>query len=161
MTYRPRAERDAERLRSATAAKDRANTSANTSVNVSALDRALAQIEAAFGEAAAANDFKLRVERLLRLGPYHPAVRARFRARAQMLSGCHLAVAVMRTERWWREERRAFQIASALGTGSRLSLEVLSEARLALRLMRFKRMHAEFRRIVAALRGDVIAEAAE
>jgi hypothetical protein len=125
------------------------------------MDRALAQIEVAFGEAAAVNDFKLRVERLLRLGPCHPAVRARFRARGQMLSGCNLAIAAARTDRWWREERRAFQIASALGTGSRLSLEVLSEARLVLRLMRFKRMHTEFRAVIAALHGDVIAEAAE
>jgi hypothetical protein len=153
MTHRPRAERDAERLHRATAAKGAANASA--------MDRALAQIEAAFGEAAAVNDFKLRVERLLRLGPYHPATRARFRARAQMLSGCNLAIAVARVDRWWREERRAFQIASALGTGSRLSLEVLSEARLLLRLMRFKRMHAEFHAIIAALHGDIIAEAAE
>jgi len=153
MTHRPRAERDAERLRNATAAKDQANDSA--------MGRALAQIEAALGEAAAVNDFKLRVDRLFRLGPYHPAVRARFRARAQMLSGCNLAVAVMRAERWWREERRAFQIASALGGGSRLSLEVLAEARLVLRLMRFRRMHAEFRTLVAALHGDIIAEAAE
>jgi hypothetical protein len=157
MPYRPRAERDAERLRSATAAKDQGNDAAHAS----ALDRALAQIEAAFGEAAAVNDFKLRVERLLRLGPFHPAVRARFRARAQMLSGCNLEAAVMRTERRWRDERRAFQIASALGSGNRLPLEVLSEARLVLRLMRFKRMHAEFRTLIAALRGDVLAEAAE
>jgi hypothetical protein len=153
MTHRPRAERDAERLRAAATAKGQ--------TNASAMDQALAQIEAAFGEAAAVNDFKLRAERLLRLGPYHPAVRARFRARAQMLSGCNLASAAARADRWWREERRAFQIASALGTGSRLSLEVLSEARLVLRLMRFKRMHAEFRILIAALRGDVAAEAAE
>jgi hypothetical protein len=125
------------------------------------MDRALAQIEAAFGEAAAVNDFKLRVERLLRFGPYHPAVRARFRARAQMLSGCNLAIAAARVDRWWREERRSFQIASALGTGSRLSLEVLSEARLVLRLMRFKRVHAEFHTVIAALHGDIVAEAAE
>lgn len=153
MTHRPRAERDAERLRAATAT--------NSSVNGSAMDRALAQIETAFGGAAVANDFKLRVERLLQLGPCHPAVRIRFRARAQMLSGCNLAIAAARVDRWWREERRAFQIASALGTGSRLSLEVLSEARLVLRLMRVKRMHAEFRALAAALRGDLIAEAAE
>jgi hypothetical protein len=139
----------------------RAATAAKGSADASAMDRALAQIEAAFGEAATVNDFKLRVEHLFRLGPYHPAMRARFRARAQMLSGCNLAVAVIRTERWWRDERRAFQIASALGTGSRLSLEVLREARLALRLMRCKRMHTEFRAIIAALHGEVIAEAAE
>lgn len=161
MTHRPRAERDAERLRRATAAKGQANGSANVSANVSAMDRALAQIEAAFGEAAAVNDFKLRVERLLRLGPYHPATRARFRARVQMLSGCNLAAAAAKVERRWREEQRAFQIASALGTGSRLPLEILSEARLVLRLMRFKRMHAEYRTVIAGLHGDTLAEAAE
>jgi hypothetical protein len=42
----------------------------------SAMDVALAQIGAAFDEAAALNDFKLRVERALRRGPQHPAVRA-------------------------------------------------------------------------------------
>ena len=47
-------------------------------------------------------------------------------------------------ERWWRDERKAFQIASALGGGTRLSLEVLRELRLILRLMRFKRMQAEY-----------------
>jgi hypothetical protein len=149
MPYRPRAAREAERLRAAVTAND------------SAMDRALAQIDAAFGEAAAVNDFKLRVERLFRLGPHHPALRARFRARAEMLSLCHLTAATAKAERWWREERRAFQIASALGYGNRLSLEVLRELRLALRLMRFKRMHAEFSTIIAALRGDLIAEAAE
>lgn len=149
MPHRPRAARDAERLRAAATA-DR-----------SAMDRALAQIEAAFGEAAAVNDFKLRVERLFRLGPHHPALRARFRARARMLSGCSLITAIVKTERWWREERRAFQIASAFGSGNRLSLEILCEARLALRLMRFKRMHAEFCTITTALHDDLIAEAAE
>jgi hypothetical protein len=153
MTHRPRAERDAERLRAVAAT--------NSAGHGSAMNRALAQIEAAFGEAAAVNDFKLRVERLPRLGPQHPAVRARFRARAQMLCGCNLAVAAARADRRWREERSAFQIASALGTGSRLPLEVLREARLVLRLMRFKHMHAEFRTAVAALHGDIIAEAAE
>jgi len=37
----------------------------------SALDVALAEIGAAFGEAAHINGFKLRVERYLRLGPQH------------------------------------------------------------------------------------------
>ncbi|HEX3505037.1 MAG TPA: hypothetical protein VHU22_16745 [Xanthobacteraceae bacterium] len=152
MPYRPRAAREAERLRAA---------AAHRSATGSAMDRALAQIEAAFGDAAAVNDFKLRVERLFRLGPHHPALRARFRTRAEMLSVCHLTSATTKVERWWREERRVFQIASALGYGNRLSLEVLRELRLALRLMRFKRMHAEFRTIIAALRGDLIAEAAE
>src|SRR5271166_934021 len=103
MPHRPRVERDAERLHAAAAAK--------CAADASAMDRALAQIEAAFGEAAAVNDFKLRVEHLFRLGPYHPALRARFRARAGMLRGRNLAVATAKIERWWRDERRAFQIA--------------------------------------------------
>jgi hypothetical protein len=134
---------------------------ANSPAKASAMDRALAQIEAAFGEAAAVNDFKLRVERLFRLGPRHPAVRARFRARAQMLSGCNLMVATMRAERWWREERRTFQIGSALGYGNRLSLEILRELRLILRLLRRKDTQAEYGAIAAALCDEPWAEAAE
>lgn len=151
MTYRPRAERDAQRLRAVAAA----------SAHGSAMDRALAQIEAAFDAAAAVNDFKLRVERLLRLGPCHPALLTRLRARALMLRGCSLAMAAAKTERWWRDEQRAVQIASALGYGNRLSLEVLRELRLALRLMRFKRMDAAFAEIAAALDDRPLLEAAE
>lgn len=151
MTYRPRAERDAKRLRAIAAAP----------AHGSAMDRALAQIGAAFDAAAAVNDFKLRVERLLRLGPYHPALHTRFRARALMLRGCSLAMAAAKTERWWRDEQRAVQIASALGYGNRLSLEVLRELRLALRLMRFKRMDATFAEIAAALDDQPLLEAAE
>jgi hypothetical protein len=99
MTHRPRAERDAERLRAVAAT--------NSAGHGSAMNRALAQIEAAFGEAAAVNDFKLRVERLPRLGPQHPAVRARFRARAQMLCGCNLAVAAARRKRSLRNRSLA------------------------------------------------------
>ena len=55
---------------------------------------------------------------------------------------CSTAAASMHrsiiVERWWRDERKAFQIASAFGRGTRLSLDVLSELRLMLRLMRFK-----------------------
>jgi hypothetical protein len=157
MTHRPRAERDVERARAAAIAAGAANGSA--------MDRALAQISAAFGEAAAVNDFKLRIERLFRLGPHHPAVRARFGSRAERSHGADLHLAIGLVERCWRNERKAFQIASAFGYGSRLSLDVLREARLALRLMRFKRMEREFSAIAAALRGEsaqeAVAEAAE
>ena len=61
-----------------------------------------------------------------------------------MLSGRSLDAAIILVERWWRDERKAFQIASALGYGKRLSLEILRELRLILRLMRFKRMEAEY-----------------
>jgi hypothetical protein len=74
-----RQERDIERVRRAAAevpAEQR-----------SAMAIALAQIGAAFDAAAVANAFKIRVEHLLRLGPQHPAVRARFGARAEMLAG--------------------------------------------------------------------------
>lgn len=126
-----------------------------------ALDAALAQISAAFDEAAIVNAFKLRVERLLRLGPDHPAVRARFGTRAALLRGRSLGAAIALVERCWRAERTAFQIASALGRGSRLSLETLRELRLILRLLRFKRMQAEFPAIVAALCDEPIELAAE
>ena len=157
MTHRPRAERDVERARAAAIAAGAANGLA--------MDRALAQISAAFGEAAAVNDFKLRIERLFRLGPRHPAVRARFGSRAARSHSADLHLAIGLVERCWRNERKAFQIASAFGYGSRLSLDVLREARLALRLMRFKRMEREFSAIAAALRGEsaqeAVAEAAE
>ena len=122
---------------------------------------ALAQIGAAFDEAATVNAFKIRVERLIRLGPHHPAVRARFGARAAMLFGRGLDPAIAVVERWWRDERKAFQIASALGCATRLSLEILRELRLILRWMRFKKMEADFHAAVAALCDEPVAMAAE
>lgn len=127
----------------------------------SAMAVALAEIGAAFDEAAAINAFKLRVERLMRLSPHHPAVRARFGAHAVLLSGCDFDVAIDAVERRWRQERKAFQIASALGCATRLSLEVLRELRLILRLMRRKRMQAEYETALAAACGAPMATAAE
>jgi hypothetical protein len=126
-----------------------------------AMDAALAEIGAAFGQAAVVNAFKLRVEETLRRGPQHPAVRARFSARADMLCGESLDAAIVQAERWWRIERKAFQIASAFGRGNRLSLDVLAELRLILRLMRWKRMRGHFSTILGALRDDPIGMAAE
>ena len=121
----------------------------------------LAEIGAAFDEAAVINGFKIRVERLLQLGPHHPAVRARFAARVDMLVGRDLDAAVIAAERWWRNERKVFQIASAFGCATRLSLDVLHELRLVLRLMRFKRMEAEYQTALAALCEAPMALAAE
>jgi hypothetical protein len=117
----------------------------------SAMAVALAQIGAAFGEAAAVNAFKIRVEQLIRLGPQHPAVRARFGARAALLAGRDLDAAIVVAERWWRDERKAFQIASVFGCAPRLSLEVLRELRLILRWMRSRRMEVQYSAIVGAL----------
>lgn len=128
---------------------------------MSALDQALVEIGAAFDATAAIADFKIRVERRLQLGPTHPALRARFGARAALLAGRSLDASIVMVERWWRDERKAFQIASALGCASRLSFEVLRELRLILRVMRFRHMEAEFRDAVAALCGQSFAIAAE
>ena len=153
MSYRRREERDRERARRAAAA---ARTKGQP-----ALDVALTEIGAAFDQAAAINSFKIRVEWLIRRGPRHPALRARFGARAALLHGRDLDAAIATVERWWRDERKAFQIASALGGGSRLSLEVLRELRLILRVLRFKRMAVEFHEIVGALCDQPRAFAAE
>jgi hypothetical protein len=88
-------------------------------------------------------------------------MRARFGARAELLSGRSLEAAIAIVERWWRDERKAFQIASVFGCATRLSLEVLSELRLILRLMRFRRMEAQYAAILAALGEVPIAMAAE
>src|SRR5580704_18782468 len=153
MPYRRRQERDRERARRAAAA---ARTEGQ-----SALDVALTEIGAAFDQSAVINGFKIRVERLIRRGPRHPALRARFGARAAMLRGRSLDAAIATVERWWRDERKAFQMASALGGGSRLSLEVLRELRLVLRVMRFKRMEAVYLETIAALCNPPAAIAAE
>jgi hypothetical protein len=153
MPYRRREERDRERARRiATAAR---------ALGQSALDVALTEIGAAFDQAAVINDFKIRVERLIRRGLHHPALRARFGARAARLHGRDLDAATATVERWWRDEQKAFQIASALGGGTRLSLEVLRELRLILRLMRFRRMEAEYFETLAALCNPPTAMAAE
>jgi hypothetical protein len=142
-TPKRRQERDIERVRGAAAEIPTEQRSA--------MATALAQIGAAFGEAAVVNAFKIRVEHLIRLGPQHPAVRARFGARAALLAGRDLDAAVVVAERWWRNERKAFQIASVFGCAPRLSLEVLRELRLILRWMRFRRMEIQYSAIVGAL----------
>ena len=152
MAYAPRSARDGLRVRRAV------ETLGETAP---AMDAALAQIGTAFDEAAAINSFKMRVERLIALGPDHAVVRARFGARAAMLAGRRLNGAIAIVERWWRDERKAFQIASAFGRATRLSLEILSELRLILRLLRFKRMEAEYDSIIATLGDAPFAAAAE
>ena len=122
---------------------------------------ALAEIAAAFDAAAAIADFKLRVEDALRRGPHDAAVRARFSARAALLYRRDLDAAIALVDCWWREERKAFQIASALGGGTRFSLEVLRELRLMLRLARFKHTRAEYHAAITALCAGPTALAAE
>jgi hypothetical protein len=153
MVHTPRSERDVSRMRRTAETAD--------GEAMPAMAEALAQIGTAFDEAATINAFKMKIDRLIQLGPDHPAVRARFGGRAAMLSGRNLDVAVFVVERWWRDERKAFQITSAFGRATRLSLEILSELRLILRLMRRKRMDAEYKVIVSALCDVPTAIAAE
>jgi hypothetical protein len=127
----------------------------------SALDIAFAKIDAAFDRGAAVNNFKIRVELLLQADWHHPALSSRFGARAEMLAGRNLDASTLAVERWWRDEQKAFAIASAFGGGTRLSLDVLRELRLILRWMRFKRMDVEFRVTVAQLIAPAVAIAAE
>jgi hypothetical protein len=149
----PRHARETARIRRAAAAA-RAD-------GLPAMAIALAEIETAFDDAAVISGFKIRVERLLRLPPQHRALRARYGVRAIMLAEYDLDGATVAVERWWRKERKAFQIACALGGGTRLSLDVLSELRLILRLMRRKRMQAEYGTARAALCEAPIRLAAE
>jgi hypothetical protein len=107
MPYRPRNQRDLERARHA--------ADAARAQGGSTIDATLAQIGAAFDHASSVNTFKLRVERFLRRGPHDATVRARFGSRAEMLHGRRLDAAMILTERWWRDERKAFQIASGPG----------------------------------------------
>ncbi len=95
----------------------------------SAVEAAIAEIHSAFDKAAEINFFKRRVARWLRFGPQHPAVRARFRARAAALPQWRLDAAIREVEHWWREERKTFALASALGYGSRLPLETRNSRR--------------------------------
>jgi hypothetical protein len=149
----PRQQRETARVHRAAAAARAAGASA--------MAAALAEIGAAFDETAVINDFKLRIEWLMRLPPDHPALPSRFGARAALLPERDLDAAIRIVERWWREERKAFQIGSALGCGTRLSLEVLRELRLILRLTRFKGMRMEYEAALAALCETSIAMAAE
>jgi hypothetical protein len=90
--HRPRDARDLERARrAAEAARDATTGGAARPV----LAAALAAIEAAFSQAAVVNDLKIAVERHIRRGPDHLAVRARFAARAGLLHGRGLDAAIV------------------------------------------------------------------
>jgi len=128
-----------------------------------AMDAALANIDGAFNQAAVINGFKMRVEHFMVRGADHPAVRARYGRRATMLRGYTLDAAIILVDRWFRDERKAFQIASALGRGSRLSTDVLSELRLILRVIRASKRRADYPMILDTVLGQTfeIATAAE
>lgn len=152
-SLRPRRNRDFGRGQVAAAAVKAAGGSA--------MDAGLAQIGATFNEAAVINNFKMRVERWIVLGADHPAVRARFGVRADMLRRDTIDGAIILVEHWYRTERKAFAVASAIGRGNRLALDVLRELRLILRIIRASKRQVDYPQIVAAVRGIQTIIAAE
>lgn len=122
----------------------------------SAMDAALARIDATFSEAAIHNGLKLRVESFIKLGAGHRAVKARYGARALDLWRRRVSLdhAIVLVEQSYKAERKAFQVASAFGGGGRLSLEVLAELRLILRLIR---ANADYRNHFLGILGFVLA----
>lgn len=117
---------------------------------MSAMDCALAAID--FERRYGPNRvFKRRVRFTLQ-EPDHPRVAARYGARAQLLAGRSLGAAIETVERWYADERKAFQVAHALGRATRLPLIVLAELRLILRWMRAKGLHTSFPTMVTEIR---------
>jgi hypothetical protein len=116
-----------------------------------AVDAAKAMINTAFDRAATNIDFKRRISERLRMGPEHPANKARFGQRAEMLRGQSLDVAAATIERWYRTERKAFQIASVFGRPARLPLVILCELRLIVRLLRRHGAASQFPALIEAL----------
>jgi len=116
-----------------------------------AVDAAKAMIDTAFDLAAAHIDFKRRVAERLRMGPGHPANKARFGQRAEMLRGKSLDAAAATIDRWYRTERKAFQIASVFGRPARLPLAVLAELRLIVRLLRRHGAASQFPALIETL----------
>ena len=101
------------------------------------------------------------IERVRRAAAEVPAEQRSAMAIALAQIGAAFDAAIAVAERWWRDERRAFQIESVFGCTPRLSLEVLRDLRLILRWMRFKRMAAQYSAIIEALGEARAARAAE
>lgn len=100
-----------------------------------AMEAALAQIAASFGTAARINSLKLRVERALDPARW-PTFRPRYGFRLGRIAPLSIEAAIAVVETWRREEQKMLAIAMALGGGQFLSIEVLGELRIALRLAR-------------------------
>jgi hypothetical protein len=115
---------------------------------MTAIDAAVVQIKAAFGEAATHDLFKRTVRTYIRLGTGHEAVRARYGARLARLRHCGLDRAICRVEEDYRAERRTFQLLHVFGMAhNQLSLEVLRELRLILRFARRSEYRDHYRAI--------------
>jgi hypothetical protein len=122
----------------------------------SAVEAALAHIEATFSPAMRHSIFKDRVAAAIRHGPLHPQA-ARYRSIAECHPLANLDTAILLIERWRRAELDARAKAiEAWGRCSRprLATMVLDELRLILRLLR-RYAPAEYPGVVAAMLDEV------
>lgn len=125
-TFRPRSDRDTARG-DAAAARFRAS-------GMPALAVALACVDVQFGPAYRINNFKRRVERIIRMTYGHPEIRARFFFFTSIIA--HRGLSLDQACILLRTECRDFGFAD--------------EFYLTLRWLRFKRMHKAFAEMVAA-----------
>jgi hypothetical protein len=125
----------------------------------SAIDAALAAIEATFSRAIRHSTFKRRVAALVRGGPGHPAMRSRYQRLAERYPCANLDTAITIVERLYRAEIDARAAAVRLWgrcSRPRVALMLLQELRLMLRMVR---RHAPMR--YPGLVAAVLAEDAE
>jgi hypothetical protein len=137
----------------------------------SALEAALAALEATFSPAIRHSTFKRRVRSLMAHGAAHVEVRSRYQRLAERYPGASLDTAVVLVERLYRAEIDARDSAIRIWgrcSRPRIALMLLQELRLMLRMVR-RYAPAGYAGIVASLRaedavetfGEFTAEAAE
>jgi hypothetical protein len=125
----------------------------------SAMDAALAAIEATFSPAIRHSTFKRRVAALVEGGAGHPEIRSRYQRLAERHACANLDTAIVLVERLYRAEIDARDAAVRLWercSRPRVALMLLQELRLMLRLVR---RHAPMR--YPGLVAAVLAEDAE
>jgi hypothetical protein len=126
----------------------------------SAMEAALAAIEATFSPAIRHSTFKRRVAGLIRCGAAHPEVRWRCQRLAERHAGANLDTAIVIVERLHRAEIDARDAAVRLWgrcSRPRIALMLLQELRLVLRLVR-RHAPARYPGLVAAVLAEDGAE---
>lgn len=116
-----------------------------------ALQRALDSIEREFSAAAEIDDFKNHVRSLIHDGTGNPALRARYGIRLQDLLGYTIDAACFTVDRWYREhleELKRWRDVPYAPQPPRLTLEILRELRLILRLIRQSKFRDDFQVIL-------------
>jgi hypothetical protein len=126
----------------------------------SAMEAALAAIEATFSPAIRHSAFKRRVAGLIRCGAAHPEVRLRHQRLAERYACANLDTAIVIVERLYRAEIDARDASVRLWgrcSRPRLALMLLQELRLMLRMVR-RHAPARYPGLVAAILAEEGAE---